>query len=53
MKMIRIRKTRKSRYGLKGRLEAFSDAIIAITITVMALQLPLPRKNNFEELKTL
>ena len=35
----------------KVRIEAFSDAIIAIIITIMALQLPLPRSNNFEEMK--
>lgn len=35
----------------KVRLEAFSDAIIAIIITIMALQLPLPKKNDFNEMK--
>lgn len=35
----------------KARIEAFSDAIIAIIITIMALELPIPKQNNFEEIK--
>ena len=31
----------------KGRLEAFSDGVIAIIITIMVLNIPLPGKNDF------
>jgi TMEM175 potassium channel family protein len=37
----------------KGRMEAFSDGVIAIIITIMVLQLPLPRGADLQSLKPL
>jgi uncharacterized membrane protein len=37
----------------KGRLEAFSDAVIAIIITIMALELKVPHGAGFTDLRTL
>lgn len=37
----------------KGRLEAFSDAVIAIIITIMVLELKVPHDTNFEALQPL
>lgn len=34
----------------KGRLEAFSDGVIAIIITIMVLELEAPNGNNFKDL---
>lgn len=34
----------------KSRLEAFSDGVIAIIITIMILELKVPKSNNFESL---
>jgi uncharacterized membrane protein len=34
----------------KGRLEAFSDGVIAIIITIMVLELKVPRQGSFEAL---
>ena len=36
----------------KNRMEAFSDAIIAIIMTVMVLELPFPKKISYEEMKS-
>lgn len=36
-----------------GRLEAFSDGVIAIIITIMVLELKVPETGNFDALKTL
>jgi len=36
-----------------GRLEAFSDGVIAIIITIMVLELKVPTGSNFETLKPL
>ena len=33
---------------LKGRLEAFSDGVIAIIITIMVLELKVPHGTNVE-----
>jgi len=35
----------------KGRLEAFSDGVIAIILTLMALEMKVPRGNDLEALK--
>lgn len=35
----------------KGRLEAFSDGVIAIIITIMILELKLPHNDSFEALR--
>lgn len=37
----------------KSRLEAFSDGVIAIIITIMVLELKVPRSADFEALRTL
>jgi uncharacterized membrane protein len=37
----------------KGRLEAFSDGVIAIIITIMVLELKVPHGGEFESLKPL
>lgn len=37
----------------KQRLEAFSDGVIAIIITIMVLNIPVPNTFDFESIKTL
>ena len=37
----------------KGRLEAFSDGVIAIIITIMVLEMKVPHGESFEALKPL
>ena len=37
----------------KGRLEAFSDGVIAIIITIMVLEMKVPRGNGLKELEPL
>lgn len=37
----------------KGRLEAFSDGVIAIIITIMILELKMPHGSTFAALKLL
>ena len=37
----------------KGRLEAFSDGVIAIIITIMVLEMKVPHGESFEALKSL
>lgn len=37
----------------KGRLEAFSDAVIAIVITIMILELKIPHEADLESLRPL
>lgn len=37
----------------KGRLEAFTDGVLAIVITIMVLELKVPHGGNFEDLKPL
>ena len=37
----------------KGRLEAFSDGVLAIIITVMVLEMKVPHGNDFASLKPL
>jgi uncharacterized membrane protein len=37
----------------KGRLEAFSDGVIAIIITIMVLEMKVPHGDSFEALKPL
>ncbi|TAH44391.1 MAG: DUF1211 domain-containing protein [Bacteroidetes bacterium] len=37
----------------KGRLEAFSDGVLAIIITIMVLEMKVPHDATFEELKPL
>ena len=37
----------------KGRLEAFSDGVIAIIITIMVLEMKVPRGESLEALRTL
>ena len=37
----------------KGRLEAFSDGVLAIVITIMVLEIKVPHGADFEELKPM
>jgi len=37
----------------KGRLEAFTDGVLAIIITIMVLELKVPHGGEFEDLKVL
>jgi len=37
----------------KGRLEAFSDGVLAVIITIMVLELKVPEESNWESLKPL
>lgn len=37
----------------KGRLEAFTDGVLAIIITIMVLELKVPHGGEFEDLQTL
>lgn len=37
----------------KGRLEAFTDGVLAIMITIMVLELKVPHGGEFEDLKGL
>ncbi len=37
----------------KGRLEAFSDGVIAILITIMVLELKIPHGTDLESLRPL
>lgn len=37
----------------KGRLEAFSDGVLAIVITIMVLEIKVPQGNGFSALKPL
>lgn len=37
----------------KGRLEAFTDGVLAIVITIMVLELKVPHGGNFDDLKPL
>jgi uncharacterized membrane protein len=37
----------------KSRLEAFSDGVIAIIITIMVLEMKVPRSDSFEALASL
>ena len=37
----------------KGRLEAFSDGVIAIIVTIMVLELKIPHEGTFDALKKL
>jgi uncharacterized membrane protein len=36
-----------------GRLEAFSDGVIAIIITIMVLEMKIPHGNSLEDLRPL
>jgi uncharacterized membrane protein len=38
---------------VKGRLEAFTDGVLAIIITIMVLELKVPHGGEFEDLKPL
>src|SRR5262245_36190102 len=35
----------------KGRLEAFTDGVVAIIITIMVLEIKVPKGDDFEALK--
>jgi uncharacterized membrane protein len=37
----------------KGRMEAFSDGVIAVIITIMVLELKVPRESNFAALDSV
>ena len=37
----------------KGRLEAFSDGVLAIIITIMVLELKVPHGSGLKDLETL
>ena len=37
----------------KGRLEAFSDGVLAIIITIMVLEMKVPHGDNLKDLKPL
>ena len=37
----------------KGRLEAFSDGVIAIIITIMVLEMKVPHSSGLEDLRPL
>ena len=37
----------------KGRLEAFSDGVFAVIITIMVLEMKVPRGTDFESLKSV
>lgn len=37
----------------RTRLEAFSDGVLAIIITIMVLEIKVPHGNDFEALKPL
>ena len=37
----------------KNRLEAFSDAVIAIIITIMVLDIPVPKDFTFESIRDM
>ena len=37
----------------KNRLEAFSDGVLAIIVTIMVLEMKVPRSANFEDLKPI
>jgi uncharacterized membrane protein len=37
----------------KARLEAFSDGVIAIILTIMVLELKVPKEHSFEALAAL
>ena len=37
----------------KGRLEAFTDGVLAIIITIMILEMKVPHGGNFEDLKPI
>ena len=37
----------------KGRLEAFSDGVIAIIITIMVLELKIPHESTWKDLSPL
>lgn len=37
----------------KGRLEAFSDGVLAIIITIMVLEMKVPHGDNIDDIKPL
>ena len=37
----------------KGRMEAFSDGVLAIIITIMVLEIKVPHGNDFKDLVPL
>jgi len=37
----------------KNRLEAFSDGVLAIIITIMILEIKVPKGDTFDDLKSL